>query len=134
MRLRNGRLTAMALLLTIMFLAGCGDSGPPRYHVSGSVTYEGKPVPHGSILFQPLPSTGGGAATGNATIRDGKYDTRVAGEPISGGPQIVIIEAFDGKVVNPDYAPFGESLGDSYRRQHDLPEEDATLDVELTER
>jgi len=116
------------------FLSGCGESGPPRYHVSGTVTYEGKPVAVGSIVFQPDPAAGNEGPYGNATIKDGKFDTHVDGEPPIGGPQIVLIEAFDGKVENPEYAPYGKSIGGGYQQPHELPKADTTLDIELTEK
>ena len=49
-----------------------------------------------------------------------------------GGSQIVLIEAFDGKVENPEYAPYGKSIGGGYQKAHQLPQADATLDIELT--
>jgi hypothetical protein len=114
-------------------LAGCSESGPPRFEVSGTVTYEGKPVPVGSILFQPDPAVGNEGPYGSATIKDGKFDTRLEGEPTIGGEQIVLIEAFDGKVENPEYAPYGKSIAGGYQQPHQLPQADATLDIELTE-
>lgn len=112
---------------------GCGQSGPPRYHVSGTVTYQGEPVPVGSILFQPDPTKGNSGPYGNAAIKDGKYDTRLDGQPTCGGSQIVIVQAFDGEHFT-EYTPYGAPLGDGYQQPHELPKKDATLDIELTER
>ena len=120
--------------LAVIAASGCQDEGPPRYHVSGTVTLKGEPVPIGSIIFQPDPTAGNSGPSGNATIQDGKFDTREAGVPTTGGSQIVTIEAFDGKVVNPEYAPYGTSLRVGYQEKHVLPEKDAVLDIELTER
>jgi hypothetical protein len=51
---------------------GCGDSSglPPRYRVSGTVTYNGKPLERGTINFAP--ADGKGRAAGG-TITDGRY-------------------------------------------------------------
>jgi hypothetical protein len=125
------RFVPASLLLLLVFILGCGHAGPPRYHVSGTVTYQGKPVPVGSILFQPDPSQGNSGAYGNAMIKDGKFDTRVDGEPPIGGPQLVIIEAFDGKNTT-DLTPYGNSLTSGYQEKYDLPDKDTTLDIELT--
>jgi hypothetical protein len=39
-------------MATIMLvLTGCGDGGPPSGSVSGNVTYKGKPVTEGVVLF-----------------------------------------------------------------------------------
>ncbi len=50
---------------------GCGDRGPQRVIVSGRVTYNGKPISSGVILFVPLPSCPVPSAA--AEITDGKY-------------------------------------------------------------
>jgi hypothetical protein len=131
--LKTLKFTACCIALAAASLTGCEESGPPRFHVAGTVTYEGKPVPAGSILFQPDPAAGNEGPYGNATIKDGKFDTRIEGEPTIGGSQIVLIEAFDGKVQNPEYAPYGQAIGGGYQQQHHLPQADATLDIELTE-
>ena len=42
------------LSLTLAFLlVGCGESGPAKYTVRGVVTYQGKAVPTGSVMFVP---------------------------------------------------------------------------------
>lgn len=125
--------TYAATAALAILLSGCSESGPPRYHVSGTVTHEGTPVPAGSILFQPDPAAGNEGPYGSATIKDGKFDTRDGGEPTIGGPQVVLIEAFDGNVKNPEYAPYGQSIGGGYQKSHPLPQADATLNIELTE-
>jgi len=56
------------LALLFLFAAGCGDNSPKTAPVKGTVTYKGKPVPQGSIMFQPEE---GAAAT--AQIKDGQY-------------------------------------------------------------
>jgi hypothetical protein len=42
----------------ILISAGCGSSGPPRYHISGKVTYGGQPVAAGSVMLVPDTSQG----------------------------------------------------------------------------
>lgn len=122
-------------LVLLVAGSGCQEEGPPRYHVVGTVTYKGEPVPVGSIIFQPDATAGQSGPYGHASIRDGHFDTRNGGAPTTGGAQIVIIEAFDGNVVNPDYAPYGSSLGLGYRKKLPLPKsKDAKVDIELTER
>ena len=61
------------LLLCVLTvgLTGCGDGDPlNRKGISGTVTVDGKPVPNGSIGFEPL--VAGGVGSG-AVITDGKY-------------------------------------------------------------
>jgi len=64
----------MASLIAFAALGyGCGpdDGLGTRYSVSGTVTYNGKPLPKGSISFTPDDATTGRAASGS--IVDGVY-------------------------------------------------------------
>ena len=48
-------LAAGALVaFTLAALPGCGKSGPKTVSVSGKVTYKGKPVSKGNVVFQPV--------------------------------------------------------------------------------
>ena len=119
------------LLASVGFLAvaGCGsDDGPKRYDLSGTVTFAGKPIPAGSIVFQPDSSAGNSGPQGVAEIRDGQYDT-ADGKGLIGGPHIVRITGFDGvaenemEVVPPLFA--------EYQIKSDLPKESGTMDFEV---
>jgi hypothetical protein len=56
----------------VLAVLGCGDSTglPPRYRVSGTVTYNGKPVEKGTVTFTPAKSEGRAAG---GTIVAGSY-------------------------------------------------------------
>jgi hypothetical protein len=58
--------------LLILPILGCGDSGglPARYRISGTVTYNGKPLEQGNINFVP---DGPGGRPAGGTISDGQY-------------------------------------------------------------
>ena len=114
---------------------GCGESGPKRYRISGTVTYKGEPVPAGTVMFEPDSSAGNSGAPGSAAIKDGKFDSAEDGAGFIGGPHRITIQAFDGKNPDPEYTPYGNPIGDGdlYVKSFDLPVGDATLDVELTE-
>ncbi len=67
--------TVVSLLVAVPVAAavvGCGDSSglARRYPVSGTVTYNGKPLQRGTISFAP--ADGKGRAAGG-TITDGRY-------------------------------------------------------------
>jgi hypothetical protein len=47
------RLTALVCLVAFTLAVGCGDGGPVPRTVEGKVTYAGKPLDHGMIMFQP---------------------------------------------------------------------------------
>lgn len=66
--MRATRVTAFVLLI-LGLLAGCGG-GQATGDVSGTVSFDGKPVEMGSITF--LPADGNGPSAGGS-ITDGKY-------------------------------------------------------------
>jgi hypothetical protein len=50
--------------------AGCGDSGPRKYDVSGKVSWDGNPIPVGDIMFVPEAAD---VAREAGKIKDGAY-------------------------------------------------------------
>jgi hypothetical protein len=82
---------ALAWALTPVFFGGCRKEGPERVILSGTVTYKGKPVAEGTILFTPaansqVPSAG-------ASIVDGNYKVDVhGGVPV--GTHRISIQAY----------------------------------------
>lgn len=94
-RLRFSR-TRLFQLLTCVFagacLGGCGGhQGPERVVVSGTITYNGKPVSVGRVLFTPVSTSP--APVAGAPIEEGTYrvDGR-GGVPV--GTHTVQIEAY----------------------------------------
>ncbi|ASV74064.1 hypothetical protein THTE_1462 [Thermogutta terrifontis] len=116
-------LFGLSVILSIpaLLLSGSGGGGPKTYHVSGTVTLDGKPVPAGSILFEPDQSKGNTGPAGFAKIKDGKYDTRQNGRGTVGGPHVVRIIALDG--VPAEELPEGTPLAPEYVTHVDLPKE-----------
>ena len=81
------------LLLTAVVVGGCGrgDRGPERVAVSGTVTYNGKPLSEGTIRFVPLPNCP--VPTSGASIANGQY--RLEGnDGVPVGTHKIQIEAF----------------------------------------
>jgi hypothetical protein len=118
------------LALGLIFMAGCGEKGEKLYQVSGTVTYDGKPIPKGLIFFDPDPSKGTGGMQGFANIQDGKYTTAVEGQGVRGGAYEVRVNGFDGKEAND--APFGQALFPEYRSTAELPKADSTYDLDVS--
>jgi hypothetical protein len=119
--------SAATLSLAIWGLAGCGG-GKPNYHVSGTVTFEGKPIPKGLIFFDPE----GPGPQGYASIVNGHYNTAEQGKGIAGGKYNVRVNGFDGK-EGPD-APLGQGLFPEYLDVKELPKQDSTLNLAITRR
>ena len=118
---------APVLVVLVGVLNGCRDSGAGRFEVSGAVTYKGKPVPAGQVIFEPDPAKGNTGPQGYARMKDGKFKT-LSKQGSVGGPVIVTIVCCDGVVVSEEM-PFGSLLfAPPYKVHTELPYEDSTQD------
>jgi hypothetical protein len=128
----RGCLVGMALLAS----SGCGGEGLHRYRVSGSVRFEGKPVPVGEIYFEPDSRQGNTGPTGFAEIRDGRYDT--AGNPpgkgaVAGAQQVRINGyGLPPKPTRDNPEPDGVVLFRDYSTTATLPAAASTQDFEVS--
>ena len=61
---------------------GCGPSGPEQFALSGEVTYDGQPVPMGSVGF--IPEGNPTAKTVGADLKDGRYEISAYDGPVAG--------------------------------------------------
>jgi hypothetical protein len=79
-------------LALAMALNGCGgDRGPERIIVSGTVTYNGKPVPEATIEFIPVQTSS--MPVSGAVVANGRYKVdNKGGVPV--GTHKVIIAAY----------------------------------------
>jgi hypothetical protein len=85
------RCVRAALPALVLFLAGCG--GPSLGKVTGTVTYDGKPLKSGTIIFE---SKGARPATGK--IVDGRIVEVTTFQPNDGAPvgeHKVVIQAVE---------------------------------------
>lgn len=91
---RGGVLSALFGLCA--FVAGCGDSGPKLYPVTGKVTVNGNPLSSGTVVFNPDKAKGntfGGICVGELSS-DGAYTLQTNGKPgAPAGPYKVTITA-----------------------------------------
>lgn len=110
----------------LVFLAGCGQDGPPRYTVSGAVTYDGRPVSAGRVIFEPDTDRGNHGPAAYADITEGYYETN-SGRGTIGGPQRVRVICLSGKTDNLEL-PDGGMICPEYRTEVDLPAEDSEQD------
>jgi hypothetical protein len=88
----SGYPLAMTLMVAVA-MAAPACRRVDHWHLSGSVTYDGKPVSDGLVTMSPLDARKGG---GFAKIVNGIYDTRSSGRPHTGGPHRVTITAYRG--------------------------------------
>lgn len=67
----NRKLFSFLICILVSTLTGCGDGHPARSLVTGTVSYNGKPLSIGSLVFVPV--EGGPSAQGKVA-RDGSYE------------------------------------------------------------
>ncbi|WP_437221731.1 hypothetical protein SH661x_002451 [Planctomicrobium sp. SH661] len=88
----------LLLIVCAVTLAGCGSGdsrGPKRFEVKGTVTYQGKPVPYGQIMFEPDASQGNQGPGSGGTIENGSYLVK-SDQGVISGPLKVVISGYDG--------------------------------------
>jgi len=122
----SGPLSFLALVLT-----GCGGDGLDRYPVSGTVTFDGKPVEFGAIFFEPTMSAGPIAPTVYLPVRDGKYDARDKG-PVKGKYNVTVGGMDQSRnTVDSDGITVTPQLFPDYKFEVDIPPPDNRLDIEV---
>jgi hypothetical protein len=75
MYLQSFRGYSVLVLSGLLFLAGCGQSGPAEYSVTGSVTLDGQPIEQGEVQFIPADKQG---TPQTGQIVNGKFECRVS--------------------------------------------------------
>jgi len=133
---RKAAVAALTIAAAALLGAGCGRDGPPRYDVSGTVQYQGKPVPEGRIVFTPDVTRGNNGPQGHAIIRQGRYSTAAEGRGAVGGPHEVRIVGYDGvPVEGAEYKmDQGSPLFPEYTTHVDLPEQSIEQNFEVPEK
>ena len=125
--LLRARLLVISLTASwVAVVIGCGDDGPQRYQVKGSVTFAGKPVPFGQIVFEPDSGQGNSGPQDFAKISDGQYDTTTE-MGVVGGPHLVRVTG--ASVAREDENNPSPPLFPHYQTKLDLPKEDSTQDI-----
>ena len=139
-KIGNGwRLAAGALQLAavLSLMAGCGGAkDPPRFDISGKVTYGGAPVPRGLAIFAPDKVKDNDGPWASAAIVDGNYKT-LPGKGTIGGPHVVTIDGFDGIPSKEKVPRRRDAMGKHLFRVQlnvNLPREAATHDFVIPER
>lgn len=123
------------ILLTLgVCCCGCAESasdGPSRYQISGEVLLNGKPVVAGTVQFEPDASQGNKGPMAIAEIHEGRYETDY-GKGVVGGPQKIIVEAFDGNGEPGTSMMLGRPIpGGPFRTRADIPKENGTFDISV---
>lgn len=125
-------LCCAAILATLA--GGCADRDPRRVVLSGKVTYLGRPVPIGYLIFEPDVGRGNSGPGGTAEVRDGRYQTS-DGLGVMGGPYFITVSGFDGKPISANgmVDPYGMPLFQDRRWSVDLPRSSGEYDIQVPE-
>jgi hypothetical protein len=99
--------------LVLLLLCGCGSTASiPIGDVSGAVTYRGKPLDHGTVVFMPEDSGGGNCVPATAEIAsDGSYKMRYGADRkgVALGKYVVTVQCCekltDEQARNPGFVP-----------------------------
>jgi hypothetical protein len=116
---------ALAAGMLVMVVGCSKQTGPPRYTVSGTVTFRGEPVPVGTIAFEPDTSQGNRGPAGYADIVNGRFQTHLGAV---GGPHIVRINGASGPTIDETQ---DTTLFSDYRTACDLPQQSTTIDFDV---
>ena len=122
--------SACVFLLATLVSTGCGPRD--RYALSGSVTFDGKPIPAGTITFVPFGAGKPGRTAAFCEIKAGKYDTKTGRNPGS-GPHRVMISGCDGVPYQSQMGeivenhPMGKQLFPTHLVEIDVPEENGSV-------
>lgn len=121
------RWAPLVMLGALLLLTGCQQEQADGFLVSGTVTYQGKPVPRGTLLLTPDTSKGNSGPAVSLDIVDGKFETpSTAKTRHQGGAYRVYIDGFDGNAKPEAELPLGRALFMEYETEVTLPEEDAS--------
>jgi hypothetical protein len=128
-----GVLVLGVLVLGVLVL-GCGEvDGVRRYHLQGTVTYDGEPVPGGLIMFEPDREQGNSGPATGAPIRNGVYSLP-RDKGIVQGPHRVRINGHDNvptkDALGEDVA--GTPLFPAFETAFDMPPKNSTHDFDVS--
>lgn len=114
------------LSVVSLSLIGCGSK---TYPITGTVTFDDKPVPKGLITFIPDSAKGNSGVSSIASIDNGAYQIKAGRNGLVGGAYRIIVVGTDG--VASEFQPEGEPLFKDYRTEHVFQVGDTTFDVKI---
>jgi hypothetical protein len=144
------RWRVLAVPVAAVTFLGCGSGGPSLVPVSGTVTYNGKPLGGADIVFVPLdqkqPQTPGGDVTGpegnykamyqgRAGLAPGKYKVYVSKKPevpsnvpadLQDDPYMASLSGAAVAEVDP-----GKSAIEKTAVEREVPTQGGTVDVDI---
>ena len=113
-------------------IIGCsGTSSPMRFPISGNATFNGQPIPTGTVSFEPDDPTGNQTAHSSGKITNGKYS--IAGDVgHMGGPYIIYVNGFDVDAESTGgESELGRGLFPTYSAKKTLPQAADIWDLDI---
>ncbi|QDU38534.1 hypothetical protein Mal4_28630 [Maioricimonas rarisocia] len=92
--MRASLLCCLTVLPLTVLLVGCTGSGIATGDMSGTVTFNGEPVPYGTIEFHPASESENPGPTVSTEIHNGTFDTAESGTAVVRGPLEIRITAY----------------------------------------
>jgi hypothetical protein len=120
----------LSVILTvgsIFFVTGCG--GAKTYSLTGHVTFDGKPVPHGTITFLPKTDQTDAGAYAMTVIKEGNYKIEKGKLGLAEGNYSVIITGTNG--IAEEFHPQGIPLFIDYRTEFVFSQGIPQFDIEI---
>ncbi len=124
----------LVCLLAFVFVltTGCSDGTLPRYQFSGTLTYNGEPVPAGVIILTPDESKGNKGPQTYLAVENGTFDSKRNG-PIAGPHRVEIGGSHDFQTTQ---GPDGDIVAgkELFPTQHeffDMPKKSTTHDFDI---
>lgn len=123
---------AVALIWYFSFRNPTANPAPPNsVHLSGTVSFQGRPIPLGLIVFEPDSSLGGSGAQGFASIQNGTFDTSKSdGQAVAIGPCMIRVTGGDGEGIDA-FTPFGNMMFEEYQLKMAIEPENGPLKIEV---
>jgi hypothetical protein len=120
------------LAAACVLASGCGGGGPELTRVSGKVTFNGAPVPGGTVYIKPDTSQGNSGPAGMAYIKNGTYDTAAGGKGSVNGAVIISVDGLDPTPpagASPDVTV--TTLFSSYETKAEIKEPETVHDINV---
>ena len=108
-------------------VAGCSPSNG-RNNVFGTVTYDGKPIPAGVMVFEPDTAQGNSGPAAMLQFKGGQYKSESGRGPVK-GPHRVRVQGFDG--VADKEMPGGRQLFAEKVVTVDIPDGGGQVDIDV---
>jgi hypothetical protein len=116
------------IFVCLPFFCGCGTNG--LRSLNGTATYDGKPIPYGSIMFEPDTEKGNSGSGGAADIVNGRYKTRKNGG-VGVGAYRVTIYGFDSALNTNHSMDADVSMFNPYVTEINITQETKTWDFNV---